>query len=276
MNNQLPISIVTVIADYAMIYTLVSWMREIDNNPDMHYVSDYKSDFLWANPMAEDELRPLMDSGEICGSYLSRNNADWALDILEANPEYLDRFYIIKNTNPRAIEMIKDNIPDWFRSGQWASDYILANPSALGVVKKYELYKPDDCPLSAILSNPSDQIPEFLGDALFNLNDFNIFGLMSNPAPWAIELIKKYGIRFNHSTTYKNPHPFVCSQILENIDDIWDRYPFWHELINKNPGMIDYLRDHPDKINKWIWRNPAIFEPTPRPGVFNILTELSW
>lgn len=250
-------------------------MRDIENDPDMSHVTCYKLQFLWANPMAEDELRPWMNSDKIDGTHLSRNPADWAVDILEAKPEYRDNIYIIKNSNPRAFAMIEDKIPDLIRTcGQLARSRILANPAAIGAIKKYEIHKsglPDE-----ILANPSDQIPELLDNALPDLSYFNTYYLMSNSAPWAIELIKKYGVCMDCDSVYKNPHPFVCSYILTHIDYMWESYPFWHCLINKNPGFINYLRENPNKISEYIWCNPAIFEPVRQPGVVPILTELTW
>lgn len=275
-DQHLPTVIIDIIADYAMINAMVSWMRDIENNPEMEHITEYKLDLLWANPMAEDELRPWINSDKINGEYLSRNSADWALDILESNPEYRNDTYLVRNTNPRILSMIESKIPDWINKQHHILNYFIKNPVAVNIIKKYNLHTSNRFLLSSILSNPSDQIPEILGDKLYDLDWVNTLGVMSNPAPWAINLIKKYGVYLCCDDAYKNPDPFVCSNILANIEDIWEKYPFWHELINKNPGLINHLRERPDRISCHIWRNPAIFEPARCPKLVNLLTELTW
>lgn len=275
--SQFPIDIARLISDYAAIWTVVPWLREIENNKPIRdcwskntTIYDMKCYHLSANPMACDELEGM---GRITPIRLAGNNADWAFDLIESK---IDHYELVAddfatNTNPRAIAFIESCIESVTPNG-W--NHLLMNSSAIELIKKYNGIKKASDPY-AIYANPNEVTWDLVKDHHLT-TDLNLMHarLSFNSAAWATRLMFEKNIERAFWGLCSHYDPKILDALLHQHGpelDSWD----WRAL-SANPAAIHILRAYPNKIKDDIWSNPAIFELTPRPEVLDLLTQLCW
>lgn len=277
--NQFPIDIARLISDYTATWVVAQWLRDIEDTLPYGHNDKLTSQqrarekrrYLCANPLGEYELGSPRNN--LDPDYLSQNPADWALDILETEPKYCSQAFLSINPNPRAIALIDDVDRMINDIGEYPAG-LMINPNAIDILRKRS---PNAFNNPKILANPNDQIPKLARFQLRELTASRLYWLSMNPAPWAIDILKKhYTTDLTWFYLTWNPDPWACECVINDIDRITVGKRYNLRWINRNPGMVDYLREHPEHVNINIWANPAIFEPTPRPGVLNLLAELAW
>lgn len=273
MMSRFPIDLVHIISDYVAIWTIVPWVRAIEDTikisaewPATTDSANIKRYNLYMNPMAMDEI----ESQKIVPASLVHNSADWAFDMIEPNiSRYeLDASDFCRNTNPRAIAYIEKNI-DTLTPDSW--NVLLRNSGAIEFIKKYngleKASQPDE-----IYRNSNEAVWELIKNQLRDVIEYR-WSLSQNSSLWAARLLPENNIEPSIVGLCSNTHPDAIKNVSSNIemldDDDW-------ESLCLNPAAIHILREHQDKITDDIWSNPAIFELTQRPGVLDILTELSW
>lgn len=137
MTSRLPIDLTRIIADYAAIWTILPWVRAIENTikiwPESFDRTNVKIYQLSRNPMAMDEIE---SQKTMCPSQVAANCADWAFDMIESKISHheLDVSHFLTNTNPRAIAYIEKNI-ETLTSDYWS--VLLKNSGAIELIKKY-------------------------------------------------------------------------------------------------------------------------------------------
>jgi len=200
---------------------------------------DYEQ--LSRNPNAiEFLLKNAMENGDkMYWSALSRNPS--AMDLLKSCPWNIDWMEFSKNTNPEAIEMLRQN-PDKIN---W--EYVSANPAAIELI-------------------------------LENRWKIRWFWFCTNPHPKAIQILKENPHNIHPLAISINSNPEAFAMILENPKQHYDwcamsANPTAMEFMEKHPDQIrwDWMSSNPkaehllkcnqDKLDwKNVSRNPCIFE----------------
>lgn len=235
--------------------------------------SNISNVYLCANPRAE----TYMQGRWIFLNGISINPADWALDFLE---KCLSSQYCIKlmcsNTNPRIIPLLKKVPFDKLDRSE-----ITANPIMISWLRENQELIDDICNL---IRNPA---AESLVREIVNLDTFNNANIWSNPAPWAIEEMKKHTLpgRVLPDGT-KIPLDFLISEnsndwVVDYVTSITDP-ELWTDrereglYRNPNPRALKFVHDHPElfKLTPMIWSNPEIFELVPDPKIVAALESI--
>jgi hypothetical protein len=253
-------NVLQIIAEYTARWTMLSWILDIKPKVDTAYAKcnqeELKMQMLSANPNAKDEL----EGKTLDSRMLSRNNADWALDILEADKSLIYWHEFSMNTNPRAIEIIKQNMDK-------VSMAILSfNPAAIDLLESM----PERIARCSIIYNSSPRTPELL--AKLKIPMPKGCQLCSVSAQWAIDAIVRDGLR-DDTEFYlgSNTHPTA----IKWIEDIAMNEPSkirW-DLLSANQCALHILQKNPEKIHIEIFSNPAIFEPIVPAGLIEVLRE---
>lgn len=262
-TSYFPDGVVDIIAGYAAQWTVAQWLQDIKlEDMPVSFVhlpalslDEQKMQLLSGNPKAEDELHGLMPRWhQLCG-----NSADWALDLLEANPDRIDMGALSCNANPRAIALLEANLIEI----HWHN--LSTNRGAIDILSK-------------------------------NLDKISHYGLQQNSSPRAIDLIRQLHIVTTRHYLLPNSSSWAVDILLETpLDDMeiqlsaGNRHPRMvalHDpskmtelgwlMLSTNPGAIDILKAHPHKVTMEIWQNPAIFEPTVPTGLVDALLILTW
>lgn len=277
-----PIDIARTIGDYVAVWTIVPWVQELESEiksifqPDMYggrTYDEYKKTLLSQNPMAEDVL--IGQDPDYLG--LANNPADWAMDLIESAPAgAYESCYFVDNPNPRAIAIMNNDFDSIDPDEYYGS--ILGNPSAIELIKSRNLLEKVDLESKYMLYiNPNELAFDLIkGCDQIKQHQNNVQALWciaANPAHWAVQLLINKDVREFYGMLCRNSHPRVITFITKHTQDL--KIGDWM-MLSGNSGAMDILRMNPDKVTIYIWTNPAIFELTPRPGVLDILTELSW
>jgi hypothetical protein len=280
--NQFPIDIARIISDYGAIWTIVPWVNELENTIKSQFCTDfyggrmydeYKKTLLNKNPMAED----ILTDQDLDYLGLTNNPSDWAMDLIESAPVgSYEPCQLVSNPNPRAIAIVDSNFDSIKPYKYYGS--LLENPGAIELIKSRNiLEKVELCTKYLLYSNPNELAFDLIKNCdqikHYENNIDALWRLAANPAPWAIKLLSGKDIRGYYNILCRNSHPRAIEFLAQHAQYLDSNT--W-VIMSGNPGAIDILRTHPDKVSIYIWENPAIFEPMPRPGVLEVVTTLTW
>lgn len=260
---QFPNGVAYIIAEYAAQRTVVQWLQDIKmEDMSTGFVNfpaisrdEQKIRYLSGNPKAEDVLHGI----EARRYQLCKNPADWALDMIEADPDMIDMDALSYNPNPRAIALLEAN----FNEINWEN--LSVNRGAIHILSK-------------------------------NLDKISSHHLQQNSSPQAIDLIRQLHIVVTRHYLLPNSSDWAVDLLLETaLDDMeiqlcaGNRNPRMIELQDPskmtdiawfmlciNSGAISILKAHPHKVTMEIWQNPAIFESTVPIGLNEALLNHKW
>lgn len=244
-----PPHIAEIIAWYLATYQISDWVKKIPINQKITTYQKYMHKHLSSNPMAMDVISDFC----ICWDQICENEADWAVDLILANKDKIDWYFLAHNPNPRAFALVKEYIES--KSDQELimdelDEMLSANPCAIEVLKE----RPSLINPIYLMWNPN-------AEQLIEEKKIPICyeSLRCNSALWAVKLLlQKFSV--TDTTSYysicANPNSQLTEKIL-HIPDLID----WDGL-SQNPTAIEHLRAHPDKVKVSIYSNPAIFELT--------------
>lgn len=283
MSCQFPSDILHIITNYAALWTIVPWVRAIEDTinasdewPSETQRCEMKAYGLCYNPMAMDEII----NYKISPAALANNPADWAFDIIEPNIEYYEMGVsnFPHNSNPRAIAYIERNI-DALTSMYW--NVLLMNPGAVELIKKYDGITKASQP-DLIYYNNNEAVWDLIKDHYMTIDINNIQDALShNSSSWAQRILIENNIE-PHITGISSIHdPKIFDMRMSKYahlkEDWWTHFDELSlDNLYANPAAIHIIRKYPGKITNSIWENPAIFELTMQSGMLDILTEFSW
>jgi len=171
----------------------------------------------------------------INGNILSRNPN--AIPFLEKNPHFINGDILERNPNPNAQILLEKNTNQCYRAlslESFGSSSKSKNEDKpiINEMNEYLYWKK--------LSKSSD--PKDIKLLEKNIDKINIPILCENTHSDAIQLLKK----IIHEGRYEN-------LLINNRNINWDRL-----CSNTNPNVIDILKEHPTKINKYnLSKNPS-------------------
>lgn len=194
--------------------------------------------------------------------WLSSNNYPSAVRFIKQSPQKAWYGMLCKNTNPRAVEILKD----MFVSG-YTEDLDICFDPDVEVVNKSVLN------FGLLAANPSafDFVLTELSHYLFSSDPEHRkiwIGISRNPHPKAIELLQKYSDRIDMDSLASNPNKKAIDLLVNmcSLSDMnWKRLssnPAAVQLLKNNPFNVDYeylsANPHPVAMRvfaKWYLRN---------------------
>jgi hypothetical protein len=253
-------NVLQIIAEYTARWTMLPWILDIKPKMDMVYSrcnqEELKMQMLSANPNAKDEL----EGKTLDSRMLSRNNADWALDILEADQSLIYWHEFSMNTNPRAIKILKQNMD------KISMTVLSYNPTAIDLLESI----PEKIDRNCIVYNSSPRTPALLAKLKIQMPSGYQLGCIS--AQWAIDLMEEEGVcNVKKYFLAMNTHPKAIKWMEDVVAN--DTAEINWPSLCMNPCALHILQKNPDKIYFDIFRNPAIFEPIVPAGLIEVLRE---
>jgi len=212
--------------------------------------------YLSANPNA----LPLIEANKqkINWYWLGTNPSAMSIieNSLKQNPTSSNQLWgsIARNTNPRAIEIIRENME------KVDLNQLCANPSAVGLLEEF----PEKIGYRFLLENPNAEKllrrklledPEFYEKT--TKSDLYKFYLSSNPC--AISILKEHPELISWSALGQNPNPEAMDLIVRN-QELMDIY-----YLSKNPNAFHILETRVSDMDWFgnLLENPCIFEYKP-------------
>jgi len=243
-----PRALAQLIGEYTALWQIEPWIT--DHVFDIVDIESIINTHLCSNPMAMD----VIDITNLNWYMLCTNPADWALDLIEANPNMIDWYCLARNTNQRAIALLKANL-DKFDHDCWemlssnfrAIELLRAHPKL--VDHAYVMWNPNARELIKDL-----KIPIFIGS------------LTVNPADWAVDILLSPNTAIENTYSLGcNTNPRMVAYLLANPHLV-----VW-KTISRNYEAIHHLRANPDNIHISIYANSAIFHPVVPTGLVALL-----
>ena len=235
----------------------VRFWRNFSKNPNINKVLH----------LLEENIDVFINDEETLNNLSMNSNA---FDFFENKHHLIDWDSMSSNTNPKAIELLKQNIDKIL----W--EIIGSNPAAIDLIKE-NIDKIEPC---NYINNPAaiDLIKENINEhheyyyICENPNVSEIFHLMNLPPeycwhqicknPKNMRIIQSYPLMINWDGLSRNTNPNAVRMCIKNSDQIiWDLF-----VQNPSPLAINYIKKNKNKVFdysdalKWIFynKNPKI------------------
>ena len=201
-----------------------------ENRDFINYSQLSKNTNLKAIELLKAELIVNPNNPNIDWRYLSANPD--AFEILKAYQDKIDYKWLSFNTDPNAIELLKERIQINRDDINWTA--LSKNPNAIELLKANR----DKIDWNLLAGNQSAEAIELLEEEI-RINPKNISwnNLSGNPIPRAIELLEENPIKIVWGFLTSNTNPRAIKLLKDNEDKI-----VWSSL-SQNPSAIALLKD---------------------------------
>ncbi len=207
--------------------------------------------------------------GERCWEKISENSAEWAADLIIANPSQIkDWYWVARNQNPRVFA--------FFNAKNFTEREIIDGEMHLMLTSN---------PLAVNLLIEKPQLIEraFLGwnpranEVVKRVHVFDIVyqpqDLLQNKADWAVDIllanIEHLVTEYNINLLSANENPRIVDWLSKH-----PKFIDW-KLFSQNPSAIDYLRANPQNVRRSIYANSAAIKALIPDGLINALMAFS-
>ncbi len=250
-RTQIPRGVAVIIGEYAALWQFPKWITDLNFGDNEQKIHQYISQ----NTMAMD----IVDESKVVWQWICENPADWAVDLLLANPDKHDLYHIARNRNPRAFAIVEEKSKSFsveHMQSEEIDEMLSTNPLALGML----LERPRLIDQSYLPWNPS-------ADVLIKQMKLPIHTafLRGNDADWAVDILLKDIANIDGNALSTNENPRIVTYLIAHPEKIHWKY------FSQNPTAIEYLRANPTMVKKSIYGNPAALEPIIPDGLIELL-----